>query len=333
MKFVASALAFLSILSTTAFAEDAPLTNSGTVLVVKVTNGTAQGTAVTGDLVFVSIYQHERLTDTIEGKVDDSGQAVFENMPTGEHTVAVAAARHSDMMFGGRAVSLTPDSDTHIAHVTVYDVSEDNSKLFVGMHHFIIKAQSNSLVITEYMQLKNSSDTAVISKQRDAQGLPIVLKIMLPEGFKNLRCSSYFEEAALVIIQEGFYDTMAMPPGDDHQAIFSYTIDINSETIDIVKMISLPTSEFVFFSQLDPGRVEGLGLPDGRMTMADGTSAEYFNLTGLNAGDTVTFRVVGFNAPEPERQSWIIMSVVFGVIALVAVLRLLGLKQKVTGPQ
>jgi hypothetical protein len=322
VKFCVYAIIFLSVLSTTAFAGDAPPANSGTVLIVKVTNGTAQGRPITGDSVFVGIYQHEQLTDTIEGKVDASGQAVFENVPTGEHTVAVARARHNDMMFGSLPVALTTLSASYTASVIVYDVSDDNSKLSVGMHHFIVKAQADSIMITEYMQLKNSSDTAVISKEKDSQGMPIVLKMSLPEAFSNLRFSSYFEQAAVVTTPDGFYDTMAMPPGENHQAAFSYTLDINSATKDVVKRISLPTSEFVLFSQLGPGKIMGLGSANGRMTLSDGTEAEYFNLSAINAGDTINFQVTGFNVTRSQQKSWIIMGVVFGVAAVLAVLRL-----------
>ena len=234
MKFVASALGFFSILSTTVFAEDTHPTNLGAVLVVKVTNGTAQGRPITDDKVLVRIFEHEQLTGTMEGNVDTSGQAVFENMPTGEHTVAVASARHSDMIYTSLPVEFTSDRDTHIAPITVYDISEDNSKLSVQMHHFIIKARSDSLLITEYMQLNNPSDMAVISKDKDSQGLPVVLKILLPAGFANLRFLSYFEPAAVVVTEDGFYDTMVTPPGANHHAGFSYTLDIDSATMNSV---------------------------------------------------------------------------------------------------
>jgi hypothetical protein len=324
MKFSVLAL-FAMVLSPAIGASvdvDAPPADFAVTLVVKVTNGTARGRPVTDDQVLVRIFHHEQLTDTIEGKADASGQAVFENVPAQEHAVAVASARHNDMMFGGRAISLTPGSDTHIAHVTVYDVSEDNSKLSVGMHHFIIKAQSNSLLVTEYMQLKNVSDMAVISKERDAQGLPVVLKILLPGGFANLQFASYFQTGAVVVTEDGFYDTMATPPGANHKATFSYTLDIDSATMDIAKMISLPTSEFVLFSQLGPGKIKGLASAKGQMTMTDGTSAEYFSFSELNTGDTINFQVTGFNVVKSQRQSWIIMGVVFGIMAVVAVLRL-----------
>ena len=325
MKFSVLAL-FAMVLSpalgVSVDAEDTLPADSVVTLIVKVINGTAQGKPITNDQVVVRIFQHEQLAATLEGKVDASGQAVFENVPAKEHNVAFAFVKHIDMMYTGLPVALTPDSDTHITHVTVYDVSEDNSILSVGMHHFIIKARSNSLLLTEYMQLNNPSDTAVISKEKDAQGLPVVLKILLPAGFANLRFAGYFQPAAVVLTKDGFYDTMAAPPGPNHQAVFSYTLDINSKTMDIVKKISLPTSEFVLLSQLGQGRIQGLGSLNGRMTLVDGTPAEFFNLSRLNAGDKISFQVTGFNVAESQRQLWIIMGAVFGIMAVLAVLRL-----------
>jgi hypothetical protein len=322
VKFSVFALLFSAAIGATAFAEDAAVGDSNVVLVVEVTNGTARGDAVTGDPVSVRIYRNQQLADTLQGTVDASGQAVFENVPAGEQVVAVAMVKHNDMMFSSYAVALQPVPAGRIAPVTVYEVSENNSKLSVGVHHFIIKAQADYLVITEYMQLVNPSDMAVTSNEKDSQGLPVVLKMLLPRGFKNLQFSDYFEAAAVVTTADGFYDTMAMPPGANHQAVFSYTIDIDSATMDIVKNISLPTSEFILFSQLGPQRIKGLGSPSSNMTLANGASAEYFDLSALNASDKINFKVTGFNVVKSQRQSWIIMGVVFGVVAFLAVLRL-----------
>ena len=322
MKFCVFAFVLSSAFGAMVLAEDAPVGPPNVVLTVKVINGTVQGAAVTGDPVSVRIYQNQQLTDTLQGTVDASGQAVFENVPAGQQVFAVPSAKHNGMMFSGPVVALSPGPGSHIGRVEVYEISEDSLQLSVGVHHFIMKAQADYLVITEYVQLINPSDMAVTSKEKDPQGLPVVLKMLLPRGFKNLQFSDYFEAAAVVTTADGFYDTMAMPPGTNHHAVFSYTIAISSATMDIVKNISLPTSEFILFSQLGPQRIEGLGSPSGNMTLADGASAEYFDLSRLNAGDKINFKVTGFNVAESQRQSWIIMGVVFGAIAFLAVLRL-----------
>ncbi|HIJ70423.1 MAG TPA: hypothetical protein HPP87_03565 [Planctomycetes bacterium] len=323
------AIALLPTLVVSVCKGQAPSEDSVVTLVVKVNNGTAQGKSVTGDPVFVEIHQHEKLTATFEGRVDSTGQAVLENVPATEHTVAVPFASHSNMMYTGFPVRLTPDKDTHIAKVMVYDISGDNSKLSVGMHHFIIRAETDSLLITEYMQLNNPTDKAIISQERDARDLPVVFKISLPPGFGNLRFLSYFQSPAVVVTKDGFYDTMATPPGDNQQAAFSYTLDVDSETMKISKKISLPTSEFAIFSQLGAGKISGLGPAKGSRAMSDGTSAEYFAFSGLNSGDTINFQVTGFNVIKSQRDLWIIIGAVFAVAAAGAVVRA-SLKKKQT---
>jgi len=296
-------------------------TESQTTLTVFVTNGTANGTTIVGDNVIVTIYEQEKPIQTLKKKVDADGKAIFENVPAVNNIVALPRVKHQNMEFSGRAVALKSDQMAFDAHVEVFDVSTDRSKLSVTIHHFIIKPHVDSLQITEYMQLKNSSDMALTSEEKDSDGRSIVLDIMLPKGFRNLACSNYFLDGALVITEHGFYDTMAIPPGQ-YDAIFSYILKINSEIVDITKKITLSTSEFMVFSQLSKERINGLGDASGRITLADGGSGEYFSSQALKVGDQITFRIVGFNVDNSAISVWITLSVVFASIALLVILRL-----------
>ncbi|MHC4680347.1 MAG: hypothetical protein ACYTEK_16800, partial [Planctomycetota bacterium] len=207
MRYVLRVIALSGICAGACFAQDA-VTASRAALTVEVTNGTTDGAAVTGDMVLVQIYEHEQLAQTLQSKVDADGKTVFEHVPAGADAVGVARAKHQDMMFSSLPVLLGPARERPIVQVRVFDVSDDKSKLSVETHHIIIKAKSGSLELTEYMLLKNSSEMAISSKEKDSQGRTIVLDIMLPRGFKNLKPSSYFEEEALVVTENGFYDVL-----------------------------------------------------------------------------------------------------------------------------
>jgi hypothetical protein len=50
-----------------------------------------------------------------------------------------------------------------------------------------------------------------------------VLKVYLPAGFKDIIYSKYFQEQALIMTDDGFIDTMAVPPGR-HDAVFTYAV-------------------------------------------------------------------------------------------------------------
>lgn len=303
------------------FAAEAAVAAPQAVLTVEVTNGTANGTSVTDDVVTLRIYKHGQLLHTLDSTVAADGVVVFENVPTGDHTVALARAKHQDMMFNGRPVTLRPGEKEFFALVQVFDVSDDMSNLSIGTHHLIIKAHPVLLEITEYMQLKNSSDMAVTSKERDSQNRPVVLEIMLPKGFKNLRFSGYLEDDALVATEKGFYDTMAVPPGE-YQVTFSYTLDITSDTMDIVKEISLPTFNFMVFAELGQAKLRGLGQAENQLIRPNGVPMEYYKRSNLAPAEKITFQITGFNVNTSDVATWVILAVVFGAIVVLAISRL-----------
>ena len=148
------------------------------------------------------------------------------------------------------------------------------------------------------------------------------IEILLPESFTNLTMQDYFHESAIVVTEEGFYDIMASPPGE-HHASFSYSLDIASDVVEITKKMSMPTAQFMVFSQLPPGNLKGLGDPAGNMTLGDGSSAEYFTVSSLERGQEVKFQLTGFSVERSQRQTVIILSVLFGVMGLLAVKRAL----------
>lgn len=302
------------------FSEEPAAPVTQTNLIVEVTNGTANGSSVAGDEVTLQIYQHGQLLRTFNSKIADNGKAVFDDVTIGEHNIAIARVMHQNMSFSGHSVVLKQTQNTVSTNVQVFDVSDDKSQLAVKTHHLIIKVQSDFLVITEYMQLKNSSDMAVTSKQKDDQSRPVVLEIMLPEGFENLKSSSYFEDNALVITEYGFYDTMAVPPGE-YAVSFSYTININADTMDFVKKLSLPTSSLVIFAELGQAKIQGLGQAY-KLTGANGVPMEYYKRSNLAPAEDIVFQIAGFNVNTPATGTWVILSVVLGAVVILALLRL-----------
>jgi len=306
------------LLSPACFGEMQEADDSNAVLSVNVINGTANGSGVVGDVVTVEIYQHNQLLVTLEDKTAENGKAMFNNVPTGEHTVAVAGVKHQNMKFKGRPFTIS--SKQVDADVKVFDVSYDKSKLSVKIHHFIIKANADTLLITEYIQLNNSSDTAISSEQSDSQGRAVVLEMSLPMGYRNFKTTSFFEQDALVMTPDGFYDTYAVAPGQ-YYLNFTYTLDIHSGELGIVKKITVPTSSFVLFAELGQAKIEGLAQAE-TASAASGMPIEYYKLSGLARQQEVALRITGFNVETSSFFSWMLLSVVFGAVFILILFRL-----------
>ena len=287
---------------------------------VQLVNQTANGSPVAGDEISLTIYNQSRQIGHFSAVADENGMYVFNDVPACTGFVAVANAKHNNMSFGGHALELKPGHEAFNVQVTVYEVSEDNSKLSVLSHHLIIKSGRNSIWITEYIQINNPLDMAVISAQKDNDGKNIVLDMKLPNGFKDFSCVQYFLRNALVITNDGFYDTMAIPPGR-HQTAFTYRIPIDSETVDITKLISMPTSDFMIFSQLGSAALVGVGTSLGQVKMDDGNLSDYYQLGSYKNGDEITFQATGFNVGPSDRKAIAILSVIFAVAAIPVLLR------------
>ena len=289
-------------------------------LMVAVVNGTPGGRSTVGDPVTVEIYKNEKLIDTLKSRVNEESNVIFEGLPLGETLLVVASCNHDKVVFQGHPVAMKASKTSVTTRVSVYDVSPDDSKLSVTTHHIIIKHRENYLFVSEYMRIKNSSHMAIRSDKRDNNNKPIALKIMLPSGYKNFQSLRYFFADALVFTDEGFYDTMAIAPGE-YDVQFSYTLDIDAETMDFSKKVSLPTDSLIVLIAMPYVEAKGLG-PSSEFTMANGKSSEYYPMGSLKRGEKVRFQLAGFELPKPDR-SWIIIAIVFGLIAVLVMRRLL----------
>lgn len=275
---------------------------------LKVVNGTGLGTAVEGDRAFIDIYSGDERVEAMESSVDSVGEAVFKDVPGGDDFMALPRVRHDNMMFSGLSVSLEPSDGKVHCSVEVYDVSEDNSVISAGTHHLTLKIVGRSLVVTEFMQLINSTDKAV-SSTKDAGKSPKVIDVSLPAGFKDLEFTDYFIESETFVTDEGFYDTMAIPPGS-YNASFTYRLDLDGPVMDFQKIITMPTKEFMVFSELGDVKLQGLGEPEGKLNMPDGTEANYYPAVSYNAGDKLVFQLVGIEDVRSFRAMIIIVSAV-----------------------
>jgi hypothetical protein len=309
-------------------AENAPVQSKPLELLVQVLHGTPNGHPVTGEPVVVEIYRHGELVDTLQGQLGNDNKVLLENVPSGDHLTAVAYVMHEGMRFVGRPIALRPEDEPVTTIVQVFDVSHENSKLSAKTHHLIVERRGRSLDVTEFLQITNPSDLAITSNEKDGQGRAKVFKIPLPKGYRNFNSSSYLAPEALGFTEQGFYDTMATPPGD-HEVVFSYTLDIKSDTMDVTKQISLPTANFVLFVQSLGQEVRGLGEADGHMVMGNGTSAEYYTLNDLPRGAKVAFTIVGLGTGSAGSASWMVLAVIFGAIIAVALFRLRSARTRV----
>lgn len=299
----------------------AEITTEPVLIQVRVTNETGGRSPAPDVEVALTIYKNSELVDRRVSRSDAQGTCSFEQVPTGSGMAVVATAKNQDMMFSSRPMSLEHAHEPmYQLDISVYDVSTDTSALSIGTHHFVIRVNPQGIVVDEYLQIINDSDKAVTSAEKTPDGRPIVMQVYLPAGFKEITFLKYFEKHAVMITEEGFIDTMAVPPGN-HDAVFSYVLEPDSSTLPITAKVGLPTEDFMVFSQLNGARIEGLGQPLGQMVLSNGSSADYYPSTSLQAGDKLSFEITDLTVAQNQDDLWIILGIVFGAIVLVGLAR------------
>jgi hypothetical protein len=329
MRTAAIISVMLGMCLSTAWA--APGAVSSLSIQVTVTNETSGAPAVDAE-VALTVYQDNKPIEERTAAADAEGSCVFKDVPAGPGIAAVATAKHQEMMFGGRPISLEHlHDDLQHLHVTVYDVSTDTSVLSIGTHHMVIRVDPQGLFVDEYLQIVNDSDFAVTSGQKSPDGRPIVLKVYLPAGFKDVKYTQYFEEHAIILSEDGFVDTMAVPPGR-HDAVITYALEIDAPSLKIIKKAGLPTQDFMVFAQLKGASIEGLNEPLGQMTLNNGSPADYFALGSLDSGEQIGLQITGLNVQQNQNDLWTMFGIIFGVIVAAGILRIWIQKKPQTLP-
>ena len=316
MKPAARMMVFLACLSWCL----GEITTEPVLIQVVVTNETA-GSPASDAEVALTIYQDSEPLDRRVGRSDALGVCSFQEVPTGLGMAVVATAMNQDMMFSSRPMSLEHAHDAmYQLEIVVYDVSTDTSALSIGTHHLVVRVAPQGLFIDEYLQVINDSDKAVTSEEKTPDGKPAVLKVYLPAGFKDIIYSKYFQEQALIMTDDGFIDTMAVPPGR-HDAVFTYAVKTETPSVQIIKKAALPTKELMVFSQLSGASIAGLDEPIGQMTINNGSPADYFPSVSLETGDQISFEITGLSIAQDPDDLWIMFGVIFGVMILIGIVR------------
>ena len=72
--------------------------------------------------------------------------------------------------------------------------------------------------------------------------------------------------------------------------------------------------------------MQGPGEFQGHVVLPDGIAAEYYDHGPVLAGTRIAFKVMGLSLNKGNRNSWIVLFVVFGMLIILALTRLRPVK-------
>ncbi|NLF64294.1 MAG: hypothetical protein GX579_06790 [Chloroflexi bacterium] len=258
----------------------------------------AEGTPVVLNTFTGDFAPSETLTTTL----DATGQYGFNLSMVPPDLIYVVSVNYDGLNYGsdfGRAERDEPVLDLP---VTVYDRTSDATGVRIGQLHIILEFGEGTVTVNELYQFSQDGNAVYVGKSGDLAGGTV--EIGLPEGASTPSFSrtfgsvdSFFPAENMVQTVRGWADSVPVRPGEATLSLLAgYTLPYDGEATiahpvyyDVTRANVVIAATGVTLSGEDGWTEE----PGGAM---GGTFASY-TLTGIPAGDTLSFTLEGDAEP------------------------------------
>ncbi len=287
-------------LSTAEGTEQVPATSEATA-VVKEGFGNVSGSvenktskALPPDLkVTLRAYQHGADPNTgpeevfsQEGSVSPDGSFVFQNveMPANRIFVAEVTFEGTDLQ-SGFAIAKDGDTSLSLSPITLYNLTEDTSKLVIDEVHIFLEYATDSVQVANVYVFHNPSDEIIVVRSTENSKTPSFIK--LPEGSSELGYEPMQGSEGLQT-----KDGLAIPPSKDSYGLIAYASLPKAKRFELSQQFVLPAAT-VNILVPEGVKVAGIQTKDlGVQTMQD-FKFQMYGLSSVGAGEKVKLTVAG----------------------------------------
>jgi mono/diheme cytochrome c family protein len=179
----------------------------------------------------------EIFTDTV--KIAEDGTYRFENVEMPEDRIFMVTVDYSEATYNSDLGIVEAEVDAIDLPLFIFDTTTDSSLLAVDrLHIFIEPAEAGMIQVTELYLITNPSDRVVVAAEA---GQPVV-RYTLPEGATNLQFQTGSAESRFVQTDDGFGDTVGVPPGSgQYQVMYAYNMPYDRK-LEFEKPHNLPVN-------------------------------------------------------------------------------------------
>lgn len=224
---------------------------------------------------------------TLTGSANSDGTFVFENVEMPENRIFLAEANYKGVEIGsGFVIVEAGQTSITLPPLALYDVTDDTSMLTVDELDLFFSAQNEGTYdVLALYTFRNPSGRIVSVSMGTMQEIPF---LKFPEGAQGLGYEAVQDSARFISTDDGF----AMAPSEQSYGILAYSSLTRQRETSFSQPLVLPVSLARIFVP-DGMKVEGSGImPEGAQSI-QGLTYKTYSVTGLNAGEKLTFTVSG----------------------------------------
>lgn len=241
VRLISAILCLCHLWSTVTLALQTTGTIEGTVV-----NGTVGGGPVEGLEVRLSVFQEQRLSETLATATDAEGRFEFPNLQIGSQWVYRAEVPYQGVNYRSGLLTFEPGPSRLGVELVVYEPTTSDDKITVSRAHILITVSGSGLAdtgcsVTELYVLSNSGDRTYIGK-KEVQGRRPTSLFMLPRSSRNLTLDDGALGGRFLSIEGGFADTEPNWPGTT-RVMYSYAVEGSDGGCDLSREVLQPIAD------------------------------------------------------------------------------------------
>jgi mono/diheme cytochrome c family protein len=255
---------------------------------------------------------------TLEGRLNEENTFVFENVELPLNRIFVAELTFDGMdLQSDFAIVKEGDTSLRLPPIKLYPKTEDTSALVIDEARIFFEYGTDSVQVFNVYSFRNPSDEMVVVKPNEKGEIPFIKS---PEGSSGVGYEPMQDSERFLQTENGF----AVPPSEKPYGLIAFASLPKARDLEFSQEFVLPINSVTVFLP------EGVTVENTRMTDLGIQTIQDFNfqiyeLTNVDAGDTVAFTVSGMpteaaTASTPEAGSKSNLLIGAGVLGLVLIL-------------
>ena len=259
------------------------------------------------------------ITQTATTNAD--GSFVFNNvsMPPGRAFIIITD--YGNTVYNTDVGQVEAGQNTLNLPLEIYDTTTDASVLKADrLHMFFEFLDSKTVRVVELYIISNPTNKTLVAAEK---GQPVV-RFTLPQGAENLEFQDGVLGQRYVKTDDGFGDTVAVPPGQgQYEVLYAYTMPYDRK-LELDQSVSLPVGAVVILVPEGGVKIKSDMLTDSGTQDVQGAKYRLFEGAGLSPGGSLRMSISGQptigqpTVPTGNSTSLMIGLGVFGLALVVA---------------
>ncbi|MDP2726620.1 MAG: carboxypeptidase-like regulatory domain-containing protein, partial [Dehalococcoidia bacterium] len=259
----------------------------------KVTNSSKGGEAVAG--LEVNLHPSDGGSDR-KATSDSEGIFRFDGLATTDAISYTVSLSYGGVYYENPAIAFGAGENAKKIEVPVYETGEDSSAIQADIAHIIldIDPSQNTIGVTEFQALSNSSDKVYVGKLSRDTGQREILRFPVPDGAVHLQSLDDVGGVSVTPLPNGggFADTTPFLPGTREVAYF-YMLDYGDSSFVLQRPTSYNTGRINILITDVGAKVSAPGFIGQQPVEVEGNRYLVLSAAGLAQGQNVQLQLSG----------------------------------------